>query len=104
MSILIDRKTKLVVQGMTGREGEFHTKQMLAYGTNVVAGMTPGRGGEQFWACRCSTQSCKPSRQPARTRRSSTSRRAVQQIRFLKPLKPESNWLCVLPKGCRLLI
>ena len=48
MSILIDKKTKLVVQGMTGREGEFHTKQMLAYGTNVVAGMTPGRGGEKF--------------------------------------------------------
>lgn len=48
MSILIDKKTRLVVQGITGREGEFHTKQMLAYGTNVVAGMTPGRGGEKF--------------------------------------------------------
>jgi succinyl-CoA synthetase alpha subunit len=48
MSILIDKKTQLVVQGMTGREGEFHTKQMLAYGTKVVAGMTPGRGGEKF--------------------------------------------------------
>ncbi|MBI5035457.1 MAG: succinate--CoA ligase subunit alpha [Chloroflexi bacterium] len=47
MSILIDKKTKLVVQGMTGREGEFHTKQMIEYGTNVVAGMTPGRGGEK---------------------------------------------------------
>ncbi len=48
MSILIDKKTRLVVQGITGREGEFHTKQMIAYGTNVVAGMTPGRGGEKF--------------------------------------------------------
>lgn len=47
MSILIDKKTKLVVQGITGREGEFHTKQMLEYGTHVVAGVTPGRGGEQ---------------------------------------------------------
>lgn len=46
MSILIDKKTKLIVQGITGREGEFHTKQMIDYGTNVVAGMTPGRGGE----------------------------------------------------------
>lgn len=46
MSILIDKKTKLLVQGITGREGEFHTKQMIEYGTNVVAGMTPGRGGE----------------------------------------------------------
>ncbi|MCX7838703.1 MAG: succinate--CoA ligase subunit alpha [Anaerolineae bacterium] len=48
MSILIDKKTKLVVQGITGREGEFHTKQMLEYGTKVVAGVTPGRGGEKI--------------------------------------------------------
>jgi succinyl-CoA synthetase alpha subunit len=47
MSILIDKKTKLLVQGITGREGEFHTRQMIDYGTNVVAGMTPGHGGEQ---------------------------------------------------------
>lgn len=47
MSILIDKKTKLVVQGITGREGEFHAKQMIEYGTRVVAGMTPGRGGEK---------------------------------------------------------
>ena len=46
MSILIDKKTKLLVQGITGREGEFHTRQMIDYGTLVVAGMTPGRGGE----------------------------------------------------------
>lgn len=48
MAILIDSKTKLVVQGITGREGEFHTRQMLEYGTKVVAGMTPGRGGEKI--------------------------------------------------------
>lgn len=48
MSILIDKKTKLVVQGITGREGEFHTRQMIEYGTKVVAGMTPGRGGEKI--------------------------------------------------------
>jgi succinyl-CoA synthetase alpha subunit len=47
VSILIDQKTKLVVQGITGREGEFHTKQMIKYGTQVVGGVTPGRGGEQ---------------------------------------------------------
>ncbi|MGE5263303.1 MAG: succinate--CoA ligase subunit alpha [Acidobacteriota bacterium] len=47
MSILIDKKTRLIVQGMTGREGEFHTRQMIDYGTLVVAGMTPGRGGEK---------------------------------------------------------
>ena len=46
MSILIDKNTRLVVQGITGRQGAFHTQLMLAYGTNVVAGMTPGREGE----------------------------------------------------------
>jgi succinyl-CoA synthetase alpha subunit len=45
MSILVDRDTRLAVQGITGREGEFHTRQMVAYGTNVVAGVTPGKGG-----------------------------------------------------------
>lgn len=47
MSILIDKKTTLVVQGITGREGEFHAKQMIDYGTQVVGGVTPGRGGEK---------------------------------------------------------
>ena len=45
MSILIDEKAKVVVQGITGREGMFHTAQMIEYGTNIVAGMTPGKGG-----------------------------------------------------------
>ena len=48
MSIFIDRNTKLVVQGITGRDGSFHAKQMLDYGTCVVAGVTPGKGGQQF--------------------------------------------------------
>lgn len=47
MSILIDKDTRLVVQGITGREGTFHTEQMLQYGTNVVAGVTPGKGGQE---------------------------------------------------------
>jgi len=47
MSILIDENTRLIVQGITGREGTFHTEQMLAYGTKVVAGVTPGKGGER---------------------------------------------------------
>ncbi len=45
MSILVNKDTRLVVQGITGREGAFHTEQMIAYGTKVVAGMTPGKGG-----------------------------------------------------------
>ena len=46
MSIIIDQNTRLIVQGITGREGSFHTEQMLAYGTKVVAGVTPGKGGQ----------------------------------------------------------
>jgi succinyl-CoA synthetase alpha subunit len=48
VSVFIDRNTRLVVQGITGREGSFHTRQMLEYGTSVVAGVTPGKGGQQF--------------------------------------------------------
>ena len=46
MSILINKNTRLLVQGVTGHEGLFHTQQMVEYGTNVVAGITPGKGGE----------------------------------------------------------
>ena len=46
MSILVNKETRLIVQGVTGREGMFHTKQMLEYGTKVVGGITPGKGGE----------------------------------------------------------
>ncbi len=46
MSILVDEKTKVIVQGITGRDGSFHTKQMIEYGTQVVAGVTPGKGGQ----------------------------------------------------------
>ncbi|MCG6956294.1 MAG: succinate--CoA ligase subunit alpha [Gemmatimonadetes bacterium] len=48
MSIFIDKDTKLVVQGITGRDGSFHTRQMMEYGTQVVAGVTPGKGGQTF--------------------------------------------------------
>jgi succinyl-CoA synthetase alpha subunit len=48
MSILVDKDTRLMVQGITGREGAFHSEQMIAYGTPVVAGVTPGKGGA--WA------------------------------------------------------
>jgi succinyl-CoA synthetase alpha subunit len=46
VSILVSRDTRLVVQGITGREGEFHSRAMLEFGTNIVAGMTPGKGGQ----------------------------------------------------------
>ena len=45
MSILVNKESKVIVQGITGSEGQFHTTQMLEYGTNIVAGVTPGKGG-----------------------------------------------------------
>lgn len=47
MSVLVNKNSKIVVQGFTGKEGSFHAEQMIAYGTNVVAGVTPGKGGEK---------------------------------------------------------
>ena len=48
MSIFVNKDTRLVVQGITGKEGQFHTRQCVAYGTNVVAGVTPGKGGQKM--------------------------------------------------------
>ena len=48
MSIFVDKNTRLLVQGITGREGQFHTRQCVEYGTNVVAGVTPGKGGQKM--------------------------------------------------------
>ena len=48
MSVFIDKSTRLIVQGITGRDGSFHTKQMIEYGTQVVGGVTPGKGGQKF--------------------------------------------------------
>src|SRR4051812_11311065 len=47
MSILIDQNSKVIVQGITGRDGSFHAARMKEYGTNVVGGVTPGKGGQQ---------------------------------------------------------
>ena len=47
MSVLVDNNSRIVCQGITGNQGSFHTEQCIAYGTNVVAGVTPGRGGEE---------------------------------------------------------
>ncbi len=49
MSILVNKNSKVLVQGITGSEGSFHTKQMLEYGTNIVAGVTPGKGGQSVF-------------------------------------------------------
>src|SRR5690349_20371202 len=48
MSVLVDKNTRLVVQGITGSVGAFHARQCMEYGTNIVAGVTPGKGGQKF--------------------------------------------------------
>ncbi|UCD95126.1 MAG: succinate--CoA ligase subunit alpha, partial [Candidatus Zixiibacteriota bacterium] len=48
MAILVDKNSKVMVQGITGRAGQFHTKRMLEYGTNIIGGVTPGKGGQMI--------------------------------------------------------
>ena len=75
VSVLVDRETRLLVQGITGREGEFHSTAMLEYGTNIVAGVTPGKGGQTALdgRVRSSTQWPMRWRRPGRTPPASSS-------------------------------
>ena len=66
MSVLVDKNTRLVVQGITGKEGTFHTQQMVEYGTNVVGGVTPGKGGTTHEGSPSSTPSPTPSSEAGR--------------------------------------
>ena len=66
MAILLDGNTRVLVQGITGREGSVRTRFMKEYGTKIVAGVTPGRGGEDVWGYQSTTPCGRPGRSTAR--------------------------------------
>ena len=67
MSILIDKNTKVICQGFTGKNGTFHSEAAIAYGTKMVGGTSPGKGGRRISVCRCSTPWPKRAKRPAPT-------------------------------------
>lgn len=69
MSILVDKNTKVITQGMTGDTGTFHTQQALDYGTQMVAGVTPGKAAQRISACPISIPWPRPGPRPARPHR-----------------------------------
>ena len=85
MAIILDNDTRLVVAGLTGSEGRFHGLRNRAYGTNLVAGVTPGKGGQDVEGVPSSTRSPRPSKRPVRMRRSSSSRPASRSTRSTRP-------------------
>jgi len=103
MSILVDQNTRVVVQGITGGAGSFHARQCLAYGTQIVAGCTPFRGGESF-------EAKGPGDKPLKVPVFDTVAEAVQKTQadtsliFVPPLGAADAILEALDAGCRLIV
>ena len=102
MAVLIDKNTRLIVQGITGREGTFHAKQAAAYGTQVVGGVTPGQGRDDARGL-AGVQHRRRRRagRPAPTRRSSSCRRRLRPTRSWKRPTPDCRSPSASPKASR---
>ncbi len=100
MSILLDKKTRVVVQGITGSEGSFHTKQMIEYGTNVVAGVTPlVEAGKRLLAFPFTIPLPKLSKKKGRTLPLFSFPHLLQLMQFSNRQTRELNLLSVSPKA-----
>ena len=102
MSILVDKNTKVICQGFTGAQGTFHTEQAIAYGTKMVGGVTPGKGGidpsrPAGFRYRARGGRARPAPTPPR----STCRRPSPPTRFSKPSTPRSRWSSASPRAFR---
>ena len=99
MSVLIDKNTRLLVQGLTGREGTFHAKQAAAYGTTVVGGVTPGKGGtsHEGWPVFNTVAECVKANRRQRVGDLRASRR-VQRTQSWRRGTRNSRLLSALPK------
>ena len=91
MSVLVNRNTRLVVQGITGKTGMFHAEQSLAYGTSVVAGVTPGKGGEVVL----------PKYGKGVPVYDTVAEAVKQQTRSSRRRTPASRWSCASPRASR---
>jgi hypothetical protein len=88
MSILVNKKTKVITQGITGNTGSFHTRACKEYGTQMVAGVSPGKGAKSSKVSHFLTRSGKLSMLPPRTPRLFTYHRHSLLMRFWKQLMP----------------
>ncbi len=101
MSVLVNKNTRLIVQGITGREGTFHALQAIKYGTQVVGGVTPGKGGTKHEGIECSIPSRKRAEKPAPMPPSFSSHPLSQPMRSWSPPQLGSNSWFASPKASR---
>lgn len=101
MSVFVNKDTKVIVQGITGSQGLFHTKQMIEYGTNIVGGVTPGKGGTEVEGVPVFDTVSEAVEKQARTPRSFTFRRRLLQTLLWKQSTPGLILSSASPKAFR---